>query len=116
MFTSNTAKVCSLTDCYLDLLKKSLTDSLHQRKYYWPVPRPRGWAKRALFDLLGGRGMALVRELDPSIREEGGDRPPTGEAWLEVTAADTLLGLQRLNNLQWCVEDVLSRGRTRRSD
>jgi len=110
MSTSKTAKVCSLTDCYLDLLKKSLTDSLHRRKCYWPVSRPKGWAKRALFDLLGGRGMTLVRELDPSIREEGGDRPPTGEAWLEVTAADTLLGLQRLNNLQWCVEDVLSRG------
>lgn len=98
------------TDRYLDLLKKALTDSLHRRKYYWPVPRPRNWAKRAVFNLVRARGMTLVRELDSGIREEGGDKPPTGDAWLDVTAADTLLGLQRLNNLQWCVEEVLRRG------
>jgi O-methyltransferase len=109
MLTSESTELNSLTDCYLDLLKKSLTDCLHARRYYWPLPRPKGWVKRAVFNLLRARGVTLVRELDSRIREEGGDRPPTGDAWLEVTAADTLLGLQRLNNLQWSVEDALRR-------
>ena len=110
MFKSGSDEVCTATDLYLDLMKKCLTDSLHERKYYWPLSRPKGWIKRAVFDLLHARGLLPVRELDTSIREEGGDRPPTGRAWLEVTTAHTLLGLGRLNNLEWCVEDVLKSG------
>jgi O-methyltransferase len=97
------------TDLYLDLLKKTLSDALHERKYYLPVSRPKRPIKRAVFDLLAARGITLVREVDASIRGEGAERRPTGTAWLEVTSAHTLLGQQRLTNLQYCVEDVLKR-------
>lgn len=50
-----------------------------------------------------------MREVDPTIRGEGAERPPTGRAWLAVTSAHTLWGEQRLNNLQWCIQDVLQR-------
>lgn len=97
-------------DLYLDLVKKILSDALHERRYYWPLSRPRHLVKRTIFDLLVARGIVPVRVLDSSIREEGTERRPSGLAWLEVTSAHTLLGQQRLNNLQWCIEDVLKRG------
>ena len=96
-------------DLYLDMVKKSLADALHDGGYYWPLPRPKSLVKRAVFDLLVARGIRPVRVLDPSIREEGTERPPNGPAWLEVTSAHTLLGLKRLNNLQRRIEDVLKR-------
>ena len=97
-------------DLYVNLLKESLTDALHDHKYYWPLRRPKSLLKRVVFDSLAARGIIPVRVLDSSIREEGPERPPSGPAWLEVTSAHSLLGRQRLNNLQWCVEDVLKRG------
>jgi hypothetical protein len=102
---SNQLNICA--DLYLDLLKNSLTDALHERRYYWVLPRPRSLIKRAIFDSLLARGILPTRVLDSSVREEGAERPPSGPAWLEVTSAQTLLGLRRLNNLQQCVEEVL---------
>ena len=99
-----------MADSYLDLMKKCLTDSLYERKYYLPVPRPRRGLRRAVFDHLVARGIIPMRALDSSIREEGGDRPPSGTAWLETKVADTLLGPRRLDNLQYCVEQVLQSG------
>jgi O-methyltransferase len=96
-------------DLYLDLLKKTLADTLHDRKLYAPVTRPKHPIKRAIFDLLAARRITLVREVEASIRGQGTERSPTGTEWLDVTSAYTLLGQQRLNNLQWCVEDALKR-------
>jgi O-methyltransferase len=97
-------------DLYLNLLKSCLRDELHERKCRWPLPKPRNLLKRFVFDLLLARGIEPVRVLDASIREEGAERPVRNPAWLEVTSAHTLLGHRRLDNLQWCVEDVLDRG------
>ena len=102
--------MASSADLYLDLLKKSLTDSLHDREYYWPAPRPEGLIKRTAFDWLLAQGIRPMRVLDPSIREEGTERPQSSPLWLDVTSVHTLLGRERLNNLQWCIEDVLKQG------
>lgn len=102
--------MASSADLYLDLLKKSLTDSIHDREYYWPVPRPEGLIKRTAFDRLLAQGIRPMRVLDPSIREEGTERPQSSPLWLDVTSVHTLLGRERLNNLQWCIKDVLKQG------
>ena len=97
-------------DLYLDLMKKVLTDALHEGGYYCSLRRPKGLVKRIVFDLLMARGIRPVRMLNPSIREEGAERPPCEPAWLEATPKLTLLGRQRLDNLQRCIEDVLKTG------
>lgn len=109
-FKNGACEVRSVRDFYLDLMKKCLTDSLYTRKYYWPVSRPKGGLRRVVFDRLVARGIIPMRELDSSIGDEGGDRPPAGTRWLETKVADTLLGLRRLDNLQYCVEQVLKSG------
>lgn len=99
-----------LIDMYLELVRKSLTDTIVDRQYYLPLARPRGIAKRAVFDLFRRRGIVPARVLSGAIREEGSERPPSGPEWLEVTSSLTLLGERRLKNLRWCIEDVLWHG------
>ncbi len=55
---------------------------------------------RQLARLLARRGMLLMRrfECDPYNREDGLDWPPL---------ADIMVGLKRLDNLQWCLEQVI---------
>jgi O-methyltransferase len=108
-FESESSECNVDADLYLDLLKKVLTDALREGRYYWPLRRPKNLVRRAVFDLLVARGIRPVRVLDPSIREEGAERPPSEPAWLEGTSKLTLLGRQRLDNLQRCIEDVLKR-------
>jgi len=53
--------------------------------------------------VLAGAGLRLVRTVvvDPQVREEGRDWP---------SEAETMIGLKRLDNLQYCVEQVLQEG------
>ncbi len=93
---------------YLDLLKKTLSYML------WPEPehavKAEDYAdsrvKRAMFARaerwLAGRRMRIVKQ--PKLTEE---QRETGQIWPE--RADTMIGLKRLDNLQFCVEDVLRR-------
>ncbi len=78
---------------YIDLLKQTVADTLHDRTWYVPVARPKHLIKRVLSDLLAAQGITLVREVDPGIRGEGSERPPSpnGTAWLDATSAFTLL-------------------------
>ena len=90
---------------YLDLLKKVLTRYILPEDWRAVDPRKRT-LKRALYvplkKLLDSRGLQLVRRFrfDPERRKEGWDRPP---------AAETMLGLDRLDSLQELVTDVLRR-------
>ena len=97
------------TDLYLDLLKKTLTYAL------WPEPplpvgsqnynRPYLVARAmGLFSqTLGAMGVQLVRPrtFAPGQRDTGGYWP---------TYAQTMIGMRRLNDLQFCVETVLRDG------
>jgi Macrocin-O-methyltransferase (TylF) len=65
---------------YLDLMKRCLTNLIYRD-----------------FNMLHGRPLPF----DERVRSEGRDWP---------SCAHTMVGLKRLDNLQFCVEDVLARG------
>jgi O-methyltransferase len=87
---------------YLSLLKQSLLRLLSPDRYK-PVTMGDldGWGE-ALSTSLRERDMAIVKVNSFTVeqRVQGRDWP---------AEAETMIGLQRLNNLQQCVEDVLKR-------
>lgn len=87
---------------YLDLMKKCLLNTIYGELEAWPV-EPRRFLKRKLVAALKARGMRLVwdRPYDPGARLNG-------EGW--PAGAHTMLGMTTLDNLQYCVEDVLVKG------
>lgn len=89
---------------YLELMKQSLTHLLYGGDdEYAPVKCPRNLLKRLLFDSLQRRGIAMCRRnlTDVNLRMEG--------KWPLPEIALTAIGLTGLNNLQFCIEDVISR-------
>jgi len=96
-------------DLYLQLLKRTLSFTL------WPEPPipitrvafQRSWLKarlvRGLTALAASRGWQIV-EPSPYTEEQRAE----GKLWPQY--ADTMIGMKRLDNLHWCVEDVLRRG------
>jgi O-methyltransferase len=95
----------TLEDRYLDLMKRVLTRYGFENSY-GPLPAPKGavrkWAVASFNGVMLSRGMQLSKyqAFDPEIREEGRDWPPE---------AETMVGLKRLDNIQFCVTDVISR-------
>lgn len=94
-----------LRQAYLDLMKKCLTCFLWETEWRYVDPAyPRPLFQKATVNvmthLLSKAGVRLVREapVNTQLRLEGLDHPPT---------ADTMIGLKRLDNLQFCVEDVI---------
>jgi O-methyltransferase len=93
-------------ELYLDLLKKCLTRYLFGESYVPAVP-PRGTLKHTAFEpvrrWLAGKDMEVIRHVpfDEQTRAEGRDWP---------ARAESMAGLRRLENLQFCVTDVLRRG------
>jgi O-methyltransferase len=99
------ARPLTAEQLYLDLMKKSLTFLLYGvEDEYLPLPRPRNPFKRLVFDSLKKRKIELlvpkVKNLD--VRFDGTE-------WPLPKLALTAIGMTGLNNLQFCVEDVLSR-------
>jgi O-methyltransferase len=109
---------CAVTDgdvvqdaatLYLDLLERCLTRELFQSEIE-STKRPLvqdGWARRPMVLVeraLGRAGVTIARApggVDPEVRREGRDWPPT---------ADTMIGLVRLRSLRDCVETVVRDG------
>ena len=93
-------------ELYLDLLKKCLTRYLFGESYVPAVP-PRGTLKHTAFEpvrrWLAGKDMEVIRHVpfDQQGRAEGRDWP---------ARAESMAGLKRLDNLLFCVTDVLRRG------
>jgi O-methyltransferase len=90
---------------YLDLLKRCLTGSLWLHEYRRVAPRAR-WKRKlylALTAAVKSRGLEVVRRIpiDVEKRRKGLDWPEH---------AETMIGMQRMDNLQFCVTDVLRRG------
>jgi O-methyltransferase len=87
---------------YLDLMRGALADRLHDRPELVPV-EPRGLLKRAVSRRLGRRGLEVVhrRDYDPARRAEGKGWP---------LHALTMIGEQRLANVQHCLVDALRDG------
>jgi len=94
-----------LRQTYLDLMKKCLTFWLWEKEWRYVDPTsPRPFIQKAavgvMTNLLSRAGVRLVKEepFNTQLREEGLDCPQM---------ADTMIGLKRLDNLQFCVEDVI---------
>jgi O-methyltransferase len=89
---------------YLDLLKNCITNSIYGQDIGQegaPVPLEGIVAPDALHAMeTHGYRLALVKPFDPAARAEGRDWPPV---------AHTMVGIKRLDNLQFCIEDVLRR-------
>jgi O-methyltransferase len=84
---------------YLDLMKRCLTNWIYGDKELADVPS-KGFLLRTVASLVGARGIRLVqaKPCNPVDRAKGLDWPPT---------AHSMIGLERLDNLQRCVENVL---------
>jgi O-methyltransferase len=93
-------------DLYLDLLAKCLTRLISPEQFAEPVT-PRNPLKAGLLQaaqrMLSHRHLVIARRLvvDRRMREEGLDWP---------AEAETMIGLRRLENVRFCVEDILLRG------
>jgi len=94
-------------ELYLDLMKKCLTRSIFPDSYRQIKTRPSrrrnpfAWAMYPLVQpLLAKDNVQLFAysPFDPQARAEGRDWPPE---------ADTMIGLKRLENIEFCVKDVL---------
>lgn len=84
---------------YLDLMRRSLLDAIYLRPELIPVA-PKGRLKGAVTSFVERRGMKLVRQrhVNSQERAEGKDWP---------YHAHTMIGVERLRNIQTCVEDVI---------
>lgn len=95
---------------YLDLMKRALTYFLYGESFD-PIGMEdssesfslRRTLRKSLSAALDRTDYALVRKkiFDPQARAEGRDWP---------SCAHTMIGIKRLDNLQFCIEDVLRRG------
>jgi O-methyltransferase len=106
--SANNQTEINISQRYLDIIKKILTGVQHERPFYWPINRPYNVIYRAVFETIS---KVLANQSIVLAHDVGGDgtehRPRGFSGWLEVSSAYTLLGRQRLDNLQWCVEEVL---------
>ena len=93
-------------ELYLDPLKNCLTRYLFGEDYVPAIP-PKGTLKHAAFEpvrrWLAGKDMEVIRHVpfNGQVRAEGRDWP---------ARAESMAGLRRLDNLQFCITDVLRRG------
>jgi O-methyltransferase len=92
-------------EMYLDLLKKSLTRAIASESYSAAEPWFRWvrWWFLPVQMFLVARGWTVVRRqtLDLEARSEGRDWPAD---------AETMIGLRRLDNLQFCIQRILRDG------
>lgn len=89
------------TKMYLSLLKKALTASLYEESG-WQIKRPSGkrHIKNVFLKYFMKKSLLLIKakKFDESARENGMDWPMFGY---------TMAGLRRLDNVEFCVDDVL---------
>jgi O-methyltransferase len=87
---------------YLDLMKRCLVNLIYGELEAWPV-EPRRFLKRKVVAAFKSRGIKLVwdkQPFNPEDRFYGRGWPP---------GAHTMLGIKVLDNLQFCIEDVLAK-------
>lgn len=96
----------SQSEMYLSLLKKVLTTYLWEdRISYAKVDLPRGFFKKLMFKAIDKYLRSRVLQISHKVtfdrhnRENGLDWPLCGE---------TMIGLKRLDNLQFCIEEILN--------
>ncbi len=97
-------------ELYLDLMKRTLTRALVAREFdrhtFNPYKKTYRFLYRHIGRLLARRGLELVRVRRSDIEDylESGH-----EAANRVEDAETMIGTRQLDNLQFCITDVLRR-------
>ncbi|HMD71260.1 MAG TPA: TylF/MycF/NovP-related O-methyltransferase [Bryobacteraceae bacterium] len=95
-------------DRYLELLKRVLTRYGFENGY-GPLPQPRGAFKKLAYSAV----YAFNRMMAPRRKQIVGYQPVVWEdievGRTEPVNAETMIGLKRLDNIQFCVTDVLRR-------
>jgi len=95
------SEVRQIRALYLDLMKRVLTNWIYGESEKQVVDLPAGLSDELRTTALAyGAQIVLPRPFDERRRAEGQDWPPD---------AHTMIGLKRLDNLQFCVEEVLTR-------
>lgn len=82
-------------------MKKCLMGLIWNDPPYVPRPKVTSWSFRSLLPRRTSRSLEPPNSFDLQARIEGRDWPEN---------AFTMIGLARLNNLQYCVEDVIRNG------
>jgi hypothetical protein len=84
---------------YLDLMKRCLLNFIYG-EYETSEVSPNGFLKSMIVRIFTNRGISLVRKkpMNYEIRLEGRDWPGF---------AQSMIGTKRMNNLQFCIEDIL---------
>ena len=88
---------------YLDLLKRTLSRSLFAENVVPVSPRPGSRKARAYAPverLLASRGLTIARRINSA--DAFAESPPT-----YIRGAETLIGPVGLDNVQFCIEDVI---------
>lgn len=91
-------------DMYLDLLKKTLTFYLWEDRAAAVLSEPKEFFKKSIYRIINAilrkkdAQLATYQPFNPDLRENGMDWP---------LMADTMIGLKRLDNIQYCIEEVI---------
>ncbi len=88
---------------YLDLMKKALSATIYDQSRWRPLLSGRSSLRSTVLSKLSKRGYVICKTRG-FTREEVFD----GQIWTNL--GFTMVGMHRLNNVQFCVEDVLRRG------
>jgi O-methyltransferase len=106
----NRFRSTEVEDLYRELLKQTLTRMMFIDEEVWDIGQSycgwesadgvRSWLLRQVRTYLGRRGLRLVRTGgDAELRRTGRDWPST---------AETMVGVNRLDNVQECIEQLLA--------
>jgi O-methyltransferase len=98
--------VAEVRKLYIDLMKNALTRYAFGETWQHYEPRPGGLRHmvfRRIRSVLDKRNLEIVSRFvfNADARAQGSDWPPE---------ADTMVGLRRLDNLEFCVSDVIESG------
>ena len=85
---------------YLDLMKKCLMNLIYPETERQELVKSQHFVKRKILDILVARQMYIVRHASFNLQ-----RRLEGRDWSKI--AHTMIGNSRLDNLQYCVEDVI---------
>jgi O-methyltransferase len=90
-------------ELYLELVKRAVSHTLYGRSDVGRALAGRNQLTRAMLRFFDRRGFTVLRDVEDAeaLREEGRDWPLFGQ---------TMIGRKRLDNVQFCVEDVIDRG------
>jgi O-methyltransferase len=90
-------------ELYLELVKRAVSHTLYGRSDVGRALAGRNQLTRAMLRFFDRRGFTVLRDVEDAeaLREDGRDWPLFGQ---------TMIGRKRLDNVQFCVEDVIDRG------